>query len=411
MDGQIYNLNKGKSKKNGDKLAKKPFYVRYRIEDPITGKITQKAKKGFADRDEAQRFLNEIQNSIINNRYIAPTDMTLKDLLTEWLEKQVDGKLAQSTVDGYRVNIEKHVIPGIGNILLQKLRVKDIQDFYDRKLEDGCIIRKKSAKVTEEKKGLSSKSIIYIHRNLCKALDYAMKNQLIQKNPAKDVTLPKVRKFTAEVFDHKTVIKFIESLKGDEIEVPVALAGLAGMRRGEALGLLWEDVNFDAKTVTINKQLAVTTKGVTFEYPKTNESVRTIMVTDELISILKRQQVWQQKMKDELGEEYINNNLVCCRYNGEWFNPSNFSKLYSNALTRNGFKHIRFHDLRHSWATYMIRLGVPLNVVSKMLGHKTVGVTMEIYVHVVNEMQQEAIDKLNSVIASIKSGETEDENS
>lgn len=119
------------------------------------------------------------------------------------------------------------------------------------------------------------------------------------------------------------------------------------MRGGEALGLLWEDVNFDAKTITINKQLAITTKGVSFEYPKTDDSVRTIKITDELITILRRQLAWQEKMKVELGEEDIDKYIVCCRYNGEWFNPANFTKLYSNALKRNSFKHIRFHDLRH----------------------------------------------------------------
>jgi len=136
--------------------------------------------------------------------------------------------------------------------------------------------RKKSETSKGEKKGLSPRSITHIHRNLCKALDYAGDNGLIQKNPAKKAQLPKLRKYSPEVFDHKTILKLLDLLKGTELEAPVALAGLAGLRRGEALGLKWEDVNFKEKEISIKRQLAITTKGVSLALPKTDESIRII---------------------------------------------------------------------------------------------------------------------------------------
>lgn len=386
MDGRIYNDNE-KRKKQGLPPLKNPYRVVYRIPDPTNGSMKQTQKRGFKTKNDAQQFLNNVQQRIITNDFVQPQATTLKEYLTDWMKTYVEANCKQSTVDGYRVNVEKHIIPALGHIKLQKLTVSDIEKFYRQKHIDGRL---------DNKGGLSGKSILYIHRNLSEALEQAVRKRIITYNPAKGAVLPKVQKFHSDVFSHGEILDILEKIKNNMVETPFALAALSGLRRGECLGLSWDDVDFSAKTITVRRQLVNTTAGIEFITPKTEESIRVIMATDELLEVLSRHNELQENNKRLLGNDYIDNNLVCCRPNGELINPGAINKLYNNALERNGFTPVRFHDLRHSFATYMIRLGVPINVVSKMLGHKSVAITMEVYVHVLNEMQQEAIEKQNA---------------
>lgn len=382
MDGSIHERTNAKGKKVYD--------VMYRITDPKTGKRKQKIKRGFSKKGDAQKFLTEVLNQIESNSYVEAKKMKLSDLLDEWFSRFVEGKLAANTVRGYKVNIKNHIIPSLGWIPLQQLTARDIQNFYDEKLKDID---------DEDSEGLSAKSIIYIHRNLSKALDYAVKERYIIRNPAKDVELPSPEKFTGMVFDQKTIMKLLTTVRDTPMELPIALSGLAGLRRGEAAGLQWSDVDMDNGIITIRKQRTAGSKDTRRSKVKTLESYRSIKIAQELVEILKRHKSIQEQNKLILGDEYHDNGFVCCEPDGSIINPSNFSKRFHNILENNQFPIIRYHDLRHSFATNMIRLGVPVNTVSKMMGHSTPVVTLTIYAHVLNEMQNEAVEKLNAEIS------------
>jgi len=319
MDGQIYNLNE-KRKKLGLPPIKNPYYVNYRVLDIETVRFKQTTKRGFRTRDKAQRFLNDVQQKIVTNNYVKPKSITLREYLTEWLEDYVKANCKQSTIDGYVVNVEKHIIPKLGGIHLQKLTANHIEKFYRQKMVDGRL---------DGKGGLSAKSILYIHRNLSEALEKAVRKRLITYNVAKDVTLPKVQRFRPEVYSHETILDILDAIKGSVVETAFALAALAGLRRGEVLGLRWEDVDFGAKTITIGRQLASTTKGVEFITPKTEESIRKIPISNELLEILERTKNTQQEYKKLLGDEYQDNCLVCCREDGSIINPGSVNKMYT----------------------------------------------------------------------------------
>lgn len=393
MDGKIYNANE-KRKKQGLEPVKNPYYVIYRVPDSRTGQMKQTTKRGFRTKDEAQKFLMDIQMKISNNTYIQPSEVTIEQYLTDWVEAYVEPNLKQATIDGYKVNIFKHIIPRIGKIKLNKLTVMDIEKMYSVLIKEGRL---------DGKGGLSGKSIMYVHRNLRMALNHAVKKKLIQFNPAQDVILPKVSKYFAEVLSHEEITKLLKGLLGTEIETPVALGALAGMRRGECLGLKWSDINFKEKTIYVKRQLIVTTKGIHFEEPKTVDSIRKIMITDYLMQVLIRQKKRYDSCKSSFSEKNLEYDAVSFQSDGGLISPHQLNKRFVRALKKCGLKHIRFHDLRHSYATYMLQFNVPVNVVSKMLGHKSVAITMEVYAHVIDEMQKAAIDKQNSMFSALMS--------
>lgn len=182
------------------------------------------------------------------------------------------------------------------------------------------------------------------------------------------------------------------------MEVPIALAALFGLRRGEILGLTWDNIDFKNKTITIEKQLVPTSKGIQFQDPKSEDSIRTITLSENMIQILKRHVKRQQQNKlsiEQYNKEY---NLINCKSDGTMIDPRKFSHNFANLLNEHKFEHIRFHDLRHSCATLMLSLNVPLKVTSQRLGHSTIGITADLYSHVLDDMQKEATDKIDSMI-------------
>lgn len=374
MDGSIHERMNSKGKKVYD--------VMYRVIDPKTGKKKQVIKRGFAKRGDAQLFITSTLIDIRDNKYVEPKKITVASLMEEWFEKQVKNKLAVNTVNGYRVNIYKHIIPNIGGLQLKRLTTNDVQDFYDSVIE-----------TEDNKNGLSAKSVLYIHRNLKKALSYAIKQRYIPFNPADNVELISPDRFTGKVYNNKTLMAFLRCIRDTEVELPVALAGLSGLRRGEVAGLRWEDIDFDQNIISIRKQRYGNDS--IRSNVKTHTSTRSIRIGNSLMEILKRHKEIQERNREAFGDAFKANGFVCCHADGSLPNVTHFSRWFRLAAEKHGFEPIRYHDLRHSFATNMIRLGVPINTVSKMLGHASVTITLDTYAHVLEEMQEEAVVKMD----------------
>jgi len=371
----------------------KTYSIVFEVEDTKTGKKKQKWEGGYKTKKEAEKAVGEAVYKIQNGTYILPETTTTKEYLKDWYKVYVEPNLEQTTADGYNVNIEKHIIPYIGDIPLQKLRAANIQDLYNQLKEKGN---------TKNGGTLSGKSILYVHRVLRQALQHAVRNQVISRNPADDVKSPSVEKYHSEIFDSKEVNTLLKIVKDSEYEIPITLSAIIGLRRGEALGLKWSDVDWKNTNITIRNQLVPTSKGVIDKKPKSEGSIRTIPIPPTVVALLKNQRLTQLKNKVALGEEYIKNDLVSCHVNGSNIDPSNFSKVFSKILEVNGLKHIRYHDLRHSAATNMLMNGIDIKTVSTILGHSTISITLEIYAHVLDSMKRDAVNKMEAVIYKIE---------
>lgn len=337
--------------------------VVYLGKDTVTGK--KKYKWIYGDsRKEVQKKVNELIYQIENNIYVNPENITVGEYLDEWL-KVYAANLAPTTASLYKMYIEKHIKPYLGKIKLQKLMPIQIQNFYNEKLK--------------EQKG---KTVRKYHCLLHRALEDAVRNNLILNNPCKNVTPPKSEKYTPNIYTEEEFAKLLDLVKGTFDEVAILLAGGLGLRRGEVFGLKWSDIDWENKRITI-RQTKVRFDKLIEKGPKSEAGMRTIAVPDFILNVLR-----EYRKKQGFESEY-----VCDKYK-----PDSYSEHFTKLLDKHGLKHIRFHDLRHYNATIMLKYGIPDKIASKRLGHASVSITREIYQHVLDDMDKSAAEKIDALL-------------
>jgi integrase len=365
-------IKKGTDRNGNSKQNVKVYDVYYRYTDPTTGEAKKTSKKGFRTKKDAENFETEINSQILHNKFVQPKKLTVREYLTEWLDTYVETNLRDTTKDGYRRNIEKHIIPCIGSIELQKISANDVDKFYVDKLKSGRL---------DGKGGLSQKSLLYIHRVLCEAMEHAARKNMIPKNVVKDIpNKPKPKKFKNDIYDDTELKELLLSTNNTYMEIAVALGGVYGLRRGEVLGLKWSAIDFEKEIISICRQLVPIRNKIVFTDPKSEESIRTLPLTQGIKEILLRRKEFQKNQLNVMKGTYEDNDMVVCNDDGTLIDPRNFSKRFSDLLRKYNMKHIRFHDLRHTCATLMQNLGVDLKDTSTWLGHSSISITSDIYI-------------------------------
>jgi integrase len=354
------------------------------------GKRMQKRFGKFKTKKEAEKACNDMIYQIDHGTFVNPQEITLGNYLQDWLKTYCEPNLTPCTYDGYRNNIEKHIIPALGKIPLQKLQPAQVQKLYNQKAESGRL---------HGEGGLSAASIRYIHAILRKSLNHAVKMQYISRNVCELVDVPKIKHSEANFLNKKQVADMLNAFKGTDIYVPTFLAVGLGLRRGEVLGLQWHDIDYDKKLITIQRTLLPLHKGnELFSECKTEKSHRVMAVPDNILICLK--QAWRNQLENKLffGQDYVDYDLVYSNPNGAPVSPHAYDHRFSKALKDHGFEHIRIHDLRHTNASLMLSQGVPMKVASERLGHTTIAITMDLYSHVDDALQQDAAIKLNNAL-------------
>ncbi len=369
------------------RTGKKVYDVQYRVADSTTGKKKQKMKRGFLIKKEAQEFLNNTQNAISTGVYVSPSKLTVADVADEWYQEEVVTRVRATTQAGYKTNKDIHIIPGLGNSLVQKLTADQIQTFYNSKYAEG----------------LAPATVRYIHKNLRQILAFAMRKKYIMVNPALDpiINVKKIPRYKAAVLGQDVILDLlVNKIPEHPMALPIALGGLSGLRRGEILGLRWSDISFEKGTMHISGQRTVADDDETKRSEvKTPSSDRTIPLPTVTMDLLKDLKMRQDELKTVLPEEYNDFGYICChmqRGYGKPYHPNYISKNFSDVLAQWEIPHIRFHDLRHSYATNLIHMRIPITTVSKLLGHESPDITLKIYAHVFNEMYETDIKEINN---------------
>lgn len=196
----------------------------------------------------------------------------------------------------------------------------------------------------------------------------------------------------------KQTVELIKKAQNTDIYVPVMLAIYTGARRGEILGLRWNNVDLEKGSIKIIDNLCATTEGLILKQPKTESGIRTIAISSTLVKILKKHKVSQIKNKIRLGASYKDNNMVCCYEDGHLFNPKRFSAKFNELLKKNNLPLIRFHDLRHSHASLLVKMGVQPKEISSRLGHSNIGITMDLYSHLYEETDRKVANMFDELI-------------
>lgn len=385
-----------------------------RWEARITDGYTPEGKqhwKTFSSKKQSVviQKLNDykVNRDKFNNDNIVKYSMT--QWLNIWYDTYVTNNVRNLTRSSYEGIIKNHLIPYIGNINLIDLKKVDIEKMYSELLLKG---RKDNAKG-----GLSVKTVRNIHLVLHKALEEAYEREYIEKNPASIAKVPtmkslNVQKREIQVYSKDEQMKLINMAKEDKIYGTVVIFALyTGMRKGEILGLQWDDIDFENKTIRINKQLtrlknydsnAETKTKLDIQYnTKTSNSTRIIPMSDSLENILKGQLQLQKENKRAFGNLYQNSKMVFCREDGHYLDPDTVLDKYHKLVEKAKVKKCTFHALRHTFASRALESNISPKVVSKLLGHSSVQFTLDTYTHVLSELQVNEMDKLDKYLNSI----------
>jgi integrase len=350
-----------------------------------------KTRKEVADKLKAA-FHEQQQGTLIKS-----STQTVAQFLTDWLENVHRRRVRPRTYERYSEVINLHIIPALGHYQLQKLTAQHVQAFYTRK----------------EDEGLASTTIHYYHSVLHNALNVAVKWGLITKNVCDLVTPPRKERFDIKPLTEEQAQRLLAALRGHKWEALFTLALATGMRRGELIGLKWQDINFKTGTLQVVRVLTrVPTKMPGREHvyieaePKTQKSRRNVVIAPFALEALKEHRIRQLEAKLKAGEAWQEHDYVFCTMHGTHLNPNHIVEEFKKLLNQAGLPNIRFHDLRHSAASLLLSLGTHPKVVQELLGHTQIGMTLDVYSHLLPGMQEEAMSKLDE---ALKKQEEDDE--
>ncbi len=294
------------------------------------------------------------------------------DYMLEWLEKQ-KGKVEQTTYIGYEQVIKGRLYQYFKakKIKLVDLKPKHIQDFFDLLFSEG----------------LSGNTIKHYRANISKALKSAVITEIIDSNPATKLEPIKVKEYTADYYTQDELLNLMEIIKTTPIELPVIIAGVYGLRREEVIGIKWNAIDFNDKTLTIRHtvgrgKINGVTQFIFKDRSKSDSGYRTLPLFDFIADLLKEYKNKYEENKKFFGNTYVNdyNEYICLMENGELMKPGFLSQKFSEILDKNNLRHIRLHDLRHSCGTLLVRNSVPLKDIQIWLGHSNFQTTLR-YAH------------------------------
>lgn len=338
--------------------------------DPDTGK---EKKKSFYGKEkygqDAKRKLNEFITKLESGDYSDISKITLEGWLKKFLEVYC-AHLAETTKEGYENYIFNHIIPVLGRLKLNEVKPLHIQRFYNE----------------EREKGYSGTTILQEHRILHKAFKKAIGDGLISKNPCDGVDAPKPDDYNPTVYTEEQFTSLLDKLKGHRMEAFILIAGMCGLRRGELLGLTWQDIDLDKGIISVKRNVVPTSKGNITKKPKTKKSEREIAIPSIIIPRLRQLR--------GIGK-------IFTRLDGIEYNPGSVSRMFKEFLKKNGLPHIRLHDLRHFNCTMMLKYGVSEKEAQERSGHSN-PIMLRKYQHILEDMDKQSADKLNNVLKVVK---------
>ncbi|MFC1993376.1 tyrosine-type recombinase/integrase [Chloroflexota bacterium] len=357
--------------------------------DSVMGKRRQKSQTVKGTKRDAQRILREILVSLEQGSYVKPNKITIGELLRQWLKEYAFMNTTDRTQESYTSIIERHLIPALGKVSLVDLQPQHIQSYYANKLNKGR---------ADGKGGLSARSVVYHHRILSKALDYAVKMGLVVRNVAKVVEPPRTARVTMQTLSPEEVTRFLDAARETEYYVYFATLLYSGLRRGELLALRWRNLDLESGTLTVVETAYRLGNGeYRIKEPKTQQSRRTVTLPSSLVELFKVYQADQVLLRVQLGISLNVDDFVFIRPDGSPINPNAVTLAFRRIIKRAGLRSIRIHDLRHTHATLMLKAGVHPKVVSERLGHANIGITLDIYSHVLPGLQEAAAEKFDRI--------------
>ena len=357
------------------------YMARYTVETAIgakrktlygktRGEVSEKLTKAMADRDDGLVFDAD--------------NLKVGEYLERWLVDSVLDTVRPTTYERYEQIVRIHVRPALGSVKLKNLTPVHVRGLYREKLEAG----------------LSARTVQYIHVTLHKALKQAVQDGLIPRNATEAVKAPQVRREEMRPLSAEQVKVLLEVARGDRLEALYVLAIHTGLRQGELLGLKWEDVDLESGTLRVRRTLVTAKGGPVLTAPKTKGSRRSVKLTQGAVEALRSHLKHQLQEIDRAGSLWRENGLMFASESGEPLDRRYLTSCrYKALLKRAELPMIRFHDLRHTCATLLLSKNVNPKIVSEMLGHASIAITLDTYSHVLPNMRDQAAAAMEEALS------------
>ena len=355
--------------------------------DPQTGKRIIKNVLGKTQAEVKAKLTKALEDC--KELDVVRTDeYTVAEWLRLWYDLYAEPNVRPTTAASYRRSIELHVIPRIGDIKLNRLTSREIQKLYKDLLENGRL-----REVQKEKNpGLSNSTVRGIHMMLHNALDRAVKERLILRNPTEDCIIPKLEKKEMKILHPEDIKAYLTAAERRGVLPMFYLELVSGVRKGELVALLWDDLDMERRTISVSKQALSRPGGeIVVNRPKTENSIRAVSIPQEAVDLL------VEEHKNPPDNPY----MFPSPKTGGMYYPDSVVNLHKKLLQDAGLEHIRFHDLRHTFATMALQNGVDVKTVSSMLGHYDAGFTLRTYTHATRQMQEQAAEKMGSFMTQV----------
>lgn len=336
----------------------------------------------FDTKRDATRAFNEHKVKMDKGTQIMPSEYTFAQWLDYWYKDIILPQIEETTAYGYRGMIENYLKPQLGEIRLQKLTARDIQQYYTWLMGE---------------KELSPNTVIKHHNLLTNTLNAAERQEYITKNPMRAVSPPKKRQREAKFYTPEQLGILLDKAVGTRLELPVFICAYLGLRRGELCGLRWSDVDLEHKTITIENTRTQAGKKEIEKGTKTASSTRTLYLPDTLCDMLKAAKENQQACRAEYKNAYDDNDYVVVMEDGRPFRPNYLSELFGKFLADNGLPKIVLHELRHTFASLSNQAGIPAYNIGKALGHSTPATTQKIYTHLLDQTHTQAVEGVAAI--------------
>ena len=352
--------------------------------DSETGKAIIKNVLGKTQAEVKEKLKKAIEENVGIDYGRAKT-YTVGTWLEVWMENYAKVKLRPSTFKTSQGFLENHIKPQIGGIPLADLTSLDLQQFYKHLLDGGRVDRIEAKK---KPKGLAPKTVRNIHQIISSALKLAVEQRLIARNPADGCALPKAERKEMQTLPVEQLTSFLREAKDSGVFALYYIDLTTGLRRGELLGLKWSDIDLEKGDLRVQRQIG-RIDGKIIEMPlKTKNAYRTLPLSADAISVLKKQ-------KCKVG----NSEWVFPSPTGGPMSPDSVLHMLQRVLKRAGLPKVRFHDLRHTFATLALQNGVDIKTVSGMLGHFSAGFTLDTYAHVTTSAKREAAKTMGNILS------------
>ena len=336
----------------------------------------------FDTKRDATRAFNEHKVKMDKGTQVLPSEYTFAQWLDYWYKDIILPQIEETTAYGYRGMIENYLKPQLGEIRLQKLTARDIQQYYTWLMDE---------------KELSPNTVIKHHNLLTNTLNAAERQEYITKNPMRAVSPPKKRQREAKFYTPEQLGILLDKAVGTRLELPVFICAYLGLRRGELCGLRWSDVDLEHKTITIENTRTQAGKKEIEKGTKTASSTRTLYLPDTLCDMLKAAREHQQACRAEYKNAYDDNDYVVVMEDGRPFRPNYLSELFGKFLADNDLPKIVLHELRHTFASLSNQAGIPAYNIGKALGHSTPATTQKIYTHLLDQTHTQAVEGVAAI--------------